>query len=396
VTEVSPEDWGNRYRATRATYDSMTTRLRVLIADLISDAGIDVIQIEARTKSIESFVEKISRKGKKYKNPLVDMTDLVGLRIITYYREDVTRIGEVLKGEFQIDEKNSVDKTALLDADRFGYMSVHYIASLSPARRELAEWKQYADIRAEIQIRTALQHAWSAVQHKLEYKSSTEAPRELRRRLFRLSALFELADEQFSELRDARARIETEYAEEVRNGQLHLPLDEASLTAYLYDSGKREIIAKMITGSGGKISEQDEKSVAKDRRDLLRLLNLIGISTIAQLDGYLSENITSVPVVGTAFFRKVEVQGVEDALTMLIMADKRVGSDVFSAIYLPDSWDNFARLMETWHGIKAVGRNGLFAGCHAPKLPAELPVMRRISDIRPGFRVNFFYCEDFV
>jgi putative GTP pyrophosphokinase len=65
--------------------------------------------------------------------------------------------------------------------------------------------KQYADIRAEIQVRTALQHAWSAVHHKLEYKSSTEAPPELRRRLFRLSALFELADEQFSELRDARA-----------------------------------------------------------------------------------------------------------------------------------------------------------------------------------------------
>jgi hypothetical protein len=50
VTEVSPEEWGNRYRAIRATYESMTVRLRTLITDLISDAGIDVIQIEARTK----------------------------------------------------------------------------------------------------------------------------------------------------------------------------------------------------------------------------------------------------------------------------------------------------------------------------------------------------------
>jgi hypothetical protein len=30
------------------------------------------------------------------------------------------------------------------------------------------------------------------------------------------------------------------------------------------------------------------------------------------------------------------------------------------------------------------------------KLTAELPVMQGISDIRPGFRVNFFYREDFV
>lgn len=103
-----------------------------------------------------------------------------------------------------------MDKAAALDPDRFGYLSVHYTASLSPARRKLAEWRPYADIRAEVQFRTALQHAWSAVQHKLEYKSSIEAPRELRRRLFRLSALFELADEQFSELRDDRARIAAE------------------------------------------------------------------------------------------------------------------------------------------------------------------------------------------
>jgi ppGpp synthetase/RelA/SpoT-type nucleotidyltranferase len=334
----------------------MTTRLRALIADLISDAGIDIIQIEGRAKTIDSFVEKISRKGKKYANPMVDMTDLVGIRIITYYREDVARIGDVLKGEFQIDEKNSVDKTVLLDADRFGYLSVHYILSLSPARQQLAEWKQYAGIRAEIQVRTALQHAWSAVHHKLDYKSSTEAPRELRRRLYRLSALFELADEQFSELRDARARIEAEYARDVRTGQFYIPLDEASLAAYLHDSGKREIIAEMITGSGGKISTQDERILAKDRRDLLRLLGLIGISTIKQLDGYLSNEIIPVPVVGTRFFKKIETQGVEDALTMLIMADKRVSREIFTTIYLPDGWDDFARLSETWSSMKEAGR----------------------------------------
>jgi len=45
----------------------------------------------------------------------------VGLRIITYYREDVTRVGEILKKEFQIDATNSVDKAAALDPDRFGY-----------------------------------------------------------------------------------------------------------------------------------------------------------------------------------------------------------------------------------------------------------------------------------
>jgi len=353
MTEVSPDEWGNRYRARRATYESMTTRLRSLIADLIYDAGIDVIQVEGRTKTVDSFVEKVGRKGRKYINPFTDMTDLVGLRIITYYHEDVARIGEILKGEFNIDEKNSTDKIAGLAPDRFGYLSMHYIVSLSPARRQLAEWKQYAGIRAEIQVRTALQHAWAAVQHKLDYKSSIEAPLELRRRLFRLSALFELADEQFSELRDARARIEAEYAADVRKGHLDLPLDESSITAYLDDSGKRDVIAKMITGTGGKLYAQDERAFAKDRRDLLKLLNIVEISTISQLDDYVSANILLVPVTGTDLFRKVGVESVEDALTMLIMADLRAGPEIFSAIYLPDGWADFAGLMGKWHSIKS-------------------------------------------
>ena len=150
MTEVSPQEWGNRYRAIRGTCESLTARLRALVVDLLADANIEVIQIEARTKEVDNFVEKVGRKRRKYTNPLAEVTDLVGLRIITYYREDVTRVGEILAQEFQIDATNSVDKAAALDPDRFGYSSVHYVVSLSPDRRSLAEWKPYVGFRAEI------------------------------------------------------------------------------------------------------------------------------------------------------------------------------------------------------------------------------------------------------
>ena len=286
----------------------------------------------------------------KYANPLAEVTDLVGLRIITYYREDVTRVGEILKKEFQIDATNSVDKAAGLDPDRFGYTSVHYVVSLSADRRKLVEWRPYAHLRAEIQVRTALQHAWSAVNHKLDYKSPTEVPRELRRRLFRLSALFELADEQFSELRDARARIASEYAQDVRGGQLNIPLDEASITAYLQDGGRRDIIARMVTESGGQIVMPEDRRLVRDRRDLLRLLNRVGLTTIAQLDSYLAAEIFPVSIAGTPVFQG-DGAGVEDALTLLIMADKRVGKEIYGKVYSGD-WDDFAAKTEAWHGRK--------------------------------------------
>src|SRR5215469_6238650 len=63
----------------------MTGRLRTLIVDLLAEANIEVIQIEARTKAVDSFTEKISRKRAKYKNPLREITDLVGIRIIRKY-----------------------------------------------------------------------------------------------------------------------------------------------------------------------------------------------------------------------------------------------------------------------------------------------------------------------
>jgi len=315
-----------------------------------------VIQIEARTKAIDSFTEKISRKRVKYANPLTEVTDPVGLRIITCYREDVTRVGEILKQEFQIDATNSVDKAAALDPDRFGYTSVHYVVSLSPDRRKLSEWKPYAGFRAEIQVRTALQHAWSAVNHKLDYKSPTEVPRELRRRLFRLSALFELADEQFSELRDAGARIASEYAEDVRDGQLDIPLDQSSLIAYLQDPGRRQAIARMVAASGGTILEPDDKRLARDRRDLLRLLNRIGVTTIAQLDSYLSTEIFPTSIAGTAIFLG-DGAGVEDALTLLIMADQRVARDIYGKVYSGD-WAEFTAKAGAWHRRKRWQRTG--------------------------------------
>src|SRR5215469_18169832 len=350
MTELSPEEWGNRYRTMRGTCEALTGRLRTLVVDLLAEENLEVIQIESRTKTVDSFIEKISRKRAKYKDPLTEITDLIGVRIITYYLEDVIQVGEILKKEFQIDATNSVDKSAGLDPDRFGYTSVQYVVSLSPDRRKLVEWRPYARFRAEIQVRTALQHAWSAVNHKLDYKSPTEVPKELRRRLFRLSALFELADEQFSELRDARARIASEYAKDVRGGQLDLPLDQSSLIAYMQDPGRRAIIARMVSESGGQIVVPDDKRLVRDRRDLLRLLNRVGLTTIAQLDSYLAGEIFPVSIAGTPVF-KGDGAGVEDALTLLIMADKRVGKEIYGKVYSGD-WDDFAAKTEAWHGRK--------------------------------------------
>lgn len=100
---------------------------------------------------------------------------------------------------FVIDWETATDKRALIKADTFGYLSLHYIASLSPEQGFPAE---LCNKKVEIQIRTLLQRAWSDVNHDIGYKSDLGVPREVTRAFARVAGLLEIADAEFMRNRD--------------------------------------------------------------------------------------------------------------------------------------------------------------------------------------------------
>lgn len=100
---------------TRGLYESFSVRLGSLLKDLLHDVGVDTAQIEARAKDVESFAEKVKRPGKDYGDPMHQITDLVGIRVVTYYLEDVDRVGKLIRDEFEVDHENSGDKSQLLE-----------------------------------------------------------------------------------------------------------------------------------------------------------------------------------------------------------------------------------------------------------------------------------------
>lgn len=140
-----------QYRDKLPLPDRFKDRLVALISDLLANEERQVHQIDGRCKEVATFVEKISRKG--YTDPFVQMTDVVGLRVIMYYNQDVDFAAGIIRREFNIDQKNSHDKRIPDESDRFGYESYHLIVSVSDRRLELPEWKQYAGLKAEIQVR---------------------------------------------------------------------------------------------------------------------------------------------------------------------------------------------------------------------------------------------------
>ena len=150
------------------------------------------------------MLEKIRREGKSYNNPLEEVTDLAGVRIICYFVSDVDKIVPWIKNEFVVDETRSVDKRKSIDPSVFGYASVHLIVELSEARIRLPEYSAFKDMKCEVQIRTILQHSWAEIEHDIVYKASEDIPFELRRRFASLAGLLEIADREFESLNKSR------------------------------------------------------------------------------------------------------------------------------------------------------------------------------------------------
>ncbi len=180
----------------------------VLAALLPSTGSIPISKIEGRVKEREECIRKFNQK---YRPTLEEkgvaytirehITDLVGLRIVCLYEDDIEEIGRKLSGHFEVlavtDKITTVENTE----GSFGYKGLHFDFQLQNPRLQLPEYALYASLPFEVQVRTIIQDSWSVLDHKIKYKKAI--PNRLKRRINTLAALFELADREFRAIRDA-------------------------------------------------------------------------------------------------------------------------------------------------------------------------------------------------
>jgi ppGpp synthetase/RelA/SpoT-type nucleotidyltranferase len=175
------------YERLRDTVVAHTTRL-------LAEAGLNIHHVTGRVKRPASLADKLRRKPGRYQE-LGDVTDLVGVRVITYFESDVHVVARLMEEHHIVDWDHSIDKSRMHDPDRFGYLGLHYVVRAEP---DLVP--ELPGARFEVQIRSILQHAWAEIEHDLGYKSREAVPREVRRRFYRLAGLLEMADEEFMAL----------------------------------------------------------------------------------------------------------------------------------------------------------------------------------------------------
>lgn len=197
-------DFDGDYEAIANRLQDFKVSVDPLIQVLLEIEGIQSHSVTSRIKSKASVRQKLQRPDKK--RELNDLTDILGVRIITYFQDEVDAVAKLIEREFIVDPENSVDKRSILDPDRFGYLSLHYVLQLNPERSKLPENRAYKDIRFELQIRSILQHAWAEIEHDTGYKSESGVPDAVRRRFSRLAGLLELADDEFLGIREELAK----------------------------------------------------------------------------------------------------------------------------------------------------------------------------------------------
>ena len=215
----------DQYQRCRPQLMELMQQVYDQLYNVLREQGVKLNSIEHRVKTEESLIEKLGRKGDKYKN-LEDITDLVGLRIITFYSDDVDKVAAIVKNLYVVDWDNSVDKRKLHELTSFGYNSLHYICHLKEG--------PLSGIPFELQMRTALQHVWSSIEHDIGYKGAVKLPPEYRRQFSRLAGMLELADNEFSRLRTTMVDYRRQVNSLVKSGKLDdVPLSTDSFQSFL-------------------------------------------------------------------------------------------------------------------------------------------------------------------
>lgn len=265
-------------------YQDLTQVVENLLKGILQLKDINVHSITSRVKERASLKKKVSREDDKY-TKLEDITDLAGIRIITYFADQVDLIAGIVEQEFHVDRENSVDKRILIDPDKFGYLSIHYVVELPPNRLQLIEYQRFKDCKVEIQIRSILQHTWAEIEHDLGYKTKQAVPREIRRSFSRLAGLLELADEEFIKIRTSLEHYETEIQTQIEKTPTTVFIDQASLKTYVLKSTQIKQydleISKIV----------DAKLELNDGffGYLTTVFTYLGIKTIAELDAIVQE-----------------------------------------------------------------------------------------------------------
>lgn len=289
----------DNYKAKKGRYEDLA-RTIVKIVESSIPSEVKIIQITSRVKDEESLREKIiDKEGTENEyTQISDIKDIVGVRIITYFNEDIDTILSYIRENLDVDEDNSPDFRKIREEKvDFGYLSSHLVISLGKHRSQNIEYAEISEIPCEIQVRSILQHSWAQIEHGLGYKSKKEVPDKFRRKFLMVAAILENADNLFSELKQISESLTPksnntpedpdEDSKQDHNSSNSTPLDKNNLNYFINQNPimekiRTDLIKEKVTESF--VITDDFYNYDPFEFDYLTELEILNIQTIENLE----------------------------------------------------------------------------------------------------------------
>ena len=219
---VVPE-WVDEYRHRVPEFERLAAEVEFALDATTRAAGIKTHSVTSRVKSIESL--EVKTRQKEIADPLRDVGDIVGVRVVVLFLSDLPRLNALIADSFEV--STAEDKIADSDPASFGYLSIHYLASLGKGHQG-PRYTGLEGMTFEIQARTVVMDAWATISHYLDYKGRSSVPEELRKDFFALSGLFYVADQHFEMLSGRAGESQAHALQEVQedvSGEIAVNLD---------------------------------------------------------------------------------------------------------------------------------------------------------------------------
>jgi putative GTP pyrophosphokinase len=210
VNNIELPDRNNLLQA-YAKYREIWAMVSKDLEDLIEEAVCPLPSrptVKGRIKDFSSYYKKyikLLKESPSGETPLI--TDLIGIRIVCPFIDDIPMAEEAIKKKLDVIEIDR--KGADYTFKEFGYESTHLLINIPDT---ILEVRGACGVGvAEIQIRTILQEAWAEVEHELVYKAEfTPFDEPMKRKLAAVNASLALADITFQEIRSYQRQLNGE------------------------------------------------------------------------------------------------------------------------------------------------------------------------------------------
>ncbi|MBY8985301.1 MAG: tetratricopeptide repeat protein [Candidatus Lokiarchaeota archaeon] len=229
------EEQINKYRKLRPLYKQFSKILKQVIKNLIRGISSEFI-IQDRVKTISSFANKLFSPDNNYSNPLSEINDLCGIRIILPNINEMNAVCELLRTNLLYAVIGSDDT---FDTASLGHLQT-YIVQLVPGlklyeRLDLEIPDQIFNLKAEVQIRTYLSHGWAANQHKIFNKYEFKVPKPYKQEMSRVKSLVSIEDDALNNITMKMQDYESIYGAYMSNEKIRAEIERLDM---VYNSDK--------------------------------------------------------------------------------------------------------------------------------------------------------------